>query len=71
MATDYVGPVQGSKIVYVIVGDRAKFDMIDLPEQDHLAQPHGHCLSKVVGNLTDRESVTVIFQHWIYTSSGG
>lgn len=70
MATDYVGPVPGSKIVYVIVGDRAKFDMIDLPEMDHLPQPHGHCLSKVAGSMSDPQNMAVIFQHWLNHGEG-
>lgn len=51
LASDYVGPVPGGNVVYVIVGDRAKFDQIARPMTDHSTGPAGmRVLSKTIGN---------------------
>lgn len=67
LACDYVGPVPGSNVVYVIVGDRAKFDQIDRPMTDHFTRPTGmRVLSKSVGNPSaSSDEGLVIFQYWL------
>jgi hypothetical protein len=67
LACDCVGPVPGSNVVYVIVGDRAKFDQIDRPMIDHSTRRTGmRVLSKTVGNPnSSSDEGLVIFQYWI------
>lgn len=67
--SDYVGVIDGADAVYVIVGDRAKFEMIQRPVTDHGKQANGnHVLTKTVaGDLAFAEHGVVIFQHWITT----
>ena len=63
--TDYVGPVPGTNVVYVLVGERGKFDLIDRPVTDHSTRDGGQrLLTKTVGELVGNQGV-VIFQHWL------
>lgn len=62
----YVGIVPsimtpGTGTIYVIIDDRAAFDLLDLPMTDHGPKPTGHVLSKVI----DGACWYIIFQHWI------
>lgn len=68
--TDYVGVWPGFGWIYVIVPDRAKFDMIERPVTDHGEKEDGsHVLTKSVGeSLASETHGTVIFQHWIKTA---
>lgn len=65
--TDYVGPARNSNVVYVIVGDRAKFDQIKRPVTTHDPLPDGRrVLSKTIGNWSmQSDEGIVIFQHWL------
>lgn len=65
--TDFVGPIPGQNIVYVIVADRAKFDQIQRPATTHEPLPDGRrVLSKTIGNWPmSPEDGLVIFQHWL------
>lgn len=55
---DYVGqPLDG--LVFVIVGDRMKFNAIELP----LSISKNGCHSKTVGDFS-RGTTTVVFQWW-------
>lgn len=67
LACDYIGPVPGSSVVYVIVGDRGKFDQIDRPMTDHSTRSTGmRVLSKTVGNPSaSSDEGLVIFQYWL------
>lgn len=67
LATDFVGPVPNTGIVYVIVGDRTKFDQINRPVTEHPPQPNGRqCLSKSIGTwVMSSDDGLVIFQHWL------
>lgn len=53
--------------IYIIVPDRAKFDMITRPVTDHGEKENGcHVLTKSVGDMLAAETHgTVVFQHWI------
>ncbi len=66
LTSDYVGPAPGGNVVYVIVGDRAKFDQIARPMTDHSTGPAGmRVLSKTIGNQSvSSEDGLVIFQYW-------
>ncbi|MDY0965400.1 hypothetical protein [Massilia sp. CFBP9026] len=64
LASDYVGPVAGGSVVYVIVGDRAKFDQIARPVTEHPAGPAGRVWTKAIGDSACSEDGLVIFQHW-------
>ena len=64
LASDYVGPVGGGSVVYVIVGDRARFDQIDRPVTEYPAGPAGRVLTKTIGATARSEDGLVIFQHW-------
>jgi hypothetical protein len=54
-------------VVYVIVGDRKKFDQIERPVTEHSPLPDGRrVMSKAIGNWTMASNDgLVIFQHWI------
>jgi hypothetical protein len=62
---DYVGPVPGTSVIYVLVAEREKFDRIDRPVIDHSTRKDGQrVLTKTVGELVGNQGV-VIFQHWL------
>lgn len=67
----YVEPVPNSNVVYVIVGDRTKFDLIKRPATTHDPLPDGRrVLSKTIGNWSmSSDDGLVIFQHWIDAES--
>lgn len=60
---DFVGIVS-PRVVFIGVGDRAKFDMIDLPLIDHGENENGHCLTKSI-QAPDLTGALVVFQYWI------
>lgn len=60
----FVGVAGAGTLVYVGVADRAQFDKINLPCDDHGENENGHVLVKTLGGMRASE-VTVIFQHWI------
>ncbi len=60
---EFVG-VTTPTLIYIGVKDRADFDKIALPLQDHGAGPNGHVLSKRLGEFT-RGTPTIVFQHWL------
>jgi hypothetical protein len=64
---DYVGVWPGSIFIYIIVPDRAKFDMIARPVTDHGEKENGtHVLTKSIGDSQAAETHgTLVFQHWI------
>lgn len=62
---DYVAPVPNSRIVYVIVASREKFELINRPVTDHTKLPGGVLvLSKAIGDLSSADG-QVIFQYWL------
>jgi hypothetical protein len=67
---DYVGVWPSAFCIYIIVSDRAKFDMIARPVTDHGEKENGsHVLTKSVGDeLACETHSTVVFQHWIKTA---
>lgn len=67
---DYVGVWPGAMCIYIIVPDRAKFDMIARPATDHGEKENGsHVLTKSVGDILVAETHGyVVFQHWIKTA---
>jgi hypothetical protein len=67
---DYVGVWPGMSFIYIIVPDRAKFDMIARPVTDHGQKEDGsHVLTKSIGDSLAAEiHGTVVFQHWIKTA---
>lgn len=72
LASDYVGPSADGNVVYVTVGDRMKFDQINLPMTDHSTGPSClRVLSKTVGTqCASSEDVLVVFQYWLDGSDG-
>jgi hypothetical protein len=48
-------------LMYVILDDRATFDLIDLPVTDHGPKEHGHVITKHI----ETGPQYVVFQHWI------
>lgn len=50
----------GVNVIYVILDDRAVFDLIDLPLTDHGPKPHGHVITKAIDGPQ-----YVIFQYWL------
>lgn len=50
----------GTGTVWIIIDNRAAFDLIDLPMTDHGPKPTGHVISKVIDG-----PYYIIFQHWI------
>ncbi|GEM_PF-3411007 len=67
---DFVSPVAGMNVVYVIVADRAKFDQIQRPATTHDPLPDGRrVLSKMIGDWSMLDDGLVIFQHWLEDAS--
>lgn len=61
MSSDYVGVHEPGNLVYVLIEDRAKFDLIALPKTDH--REHGG--KAVLSKNMDHGGVRLVFQHWI------
>ncbi|HMJ27302.1 MAG TPA: hypothetical protein VK512_01130 [Xanthobacteraceae bacterium] len=58
---DFVG-IHNPRLLFISVGDRAAFDLIERPARDAGENDDGnHVLVKTV----EEGGVTVIFQHWI------
>jgi hypothetical protein len=58
---DFVGTPSGAH-VFVLVGDRTKFDSIRRPRTDHGRRPDGN---RVLIKRIEQDGITVIFHHWI------
>jgi hypothetical protein len=62
-----------SKIIFVLIADRKKFDDIPLTalEHDNRAEGRGHVLSKSMDgkdNGGSENTVMMVFQHWLEDS---
>lgn len=56
---DHVGVRAEGRLVYVLIADRAKFDAIAAP-----AQQHERVITKTIGEIGSG-TTAVIFQHWV------
>jgi len=54
----------GGRLIYLIVDDRAKFDIINLPATEHRHANGGVVLAKAI-----TAPVYIVFQHWIVEPS--
>jgi hypothetical protein len=54
-------PARPGNLMYIIINDRATFDLIDLPPTDHGPMPHGHVISKNI----EHGDQYLVFQCWI------
>lgn len=52
---------EGRNLMYVILEDRAAFDLLNLPSTDHGPKPHGRVITKTI----DHENQYIVFQYWM------